>query len=379
MPKLILFSLLTVVLIFVSSFTLAQNETTPDLTVGESAETEVELDETVTAEDLEVSEPTLLPNSPFYFLKNWQRGLKSFFTFGAVNKAELKLKFASEKLLEARKLAEKTKVPEILEKAAENYEEEIDEIKETVDKIKEKADEKLEVGKFLDKFIKQQILHQKILEKLETQVPEEVFQKIEETRERHLERFGEVMEKLEENKEGIQERLKKNLEELKGSQFKEFKNLEILKNLEEKVPEKAKEAIRNVIENTSQNLKEKLEEMTPETQEKLENYIEKIQGIKENKIEIIENIKLKLEGQPGIGEKLERVKERILFKLETPPLETITPPLETESGEKTDKVCIDLWDPVCGIDGKTYSNECFAEVAGVEIAYKGECEEKIEE
>jgi len=330
MPKLILFSLLTAILISAPFLTLAQDETLPDSAAGGTVEQDVELDESVQAQDLGISEPTLLPDSPFYFLKNWQRSIQSFFTFGAVNEAELKLKFASEKLLEARKLAEKKEIPEILEKAAQNYEEEINKIKETVDKIKEKADEKPEVGKFLDKFVKQQVLHQKILEKLETQVPEEVFQKIEETRERHLERFGEVMEKLEENKERIQERLEKNLGELEGSQFKELKNLEILKELEEKVPEKTKEAVRNVIESTSQKMKQKLEQMTPQTQEKLENYIEKIQGDEENKIEIIEEIKSKLEEKPEITERLEKVKEKILFKLETSPLEII----EKESEEK---------------------------------------------
>ena len=40
-------------------------------------------------------------------------------------------------------------------------------------------------------------------------------------------------------------------------------------------------------------------------------------------------------------------------------------------------VCISLWDPVCGKDGKTYSNACWAKVAGVEILHKGVCKESL--
>ena len=36
-------------------------------------------------------------------------------------------------------------------------------------------------------------------------------------------------------------------------------------------------------------------------------------------------------------------------------------------------VCIDLYDPVCGANGQTYSNECLATQAGTTVNYKGEC------
>ena len=38
-----------------------------------------------------------------------------------------------------------------------------------------------------------------------------------------------------------------------------------------------------------------------------------------------------------------------------------------------DCLCNEEWDPVCGIDGNTYSNACFATCEYVVIAYEGEC------
>ncbi|MEQ8470278.1 MAG: kazal domain protein [Marinoscillum sp.] len=45
------------------------------------------------------------------------------------------------------------------------------------------------------------------------------------------------------------------------------------------------------------------------------------------------------------------------------------------SEEKPQQGCYLILDPVCGCDGKTYSNACHAENAGVTSYEKGECKE----
>ena len=46
---------------------------------------------------------------------------------------------------------------------------------------------------------------------------------------------------------------------------------------------------------------------------------------------------------------------------------------DTKKAKSGEVACILVYDPVCGADGRTYSNNCFAGAAGVEISHQGEC------
>lgn len=424
-----------------------QEDQTPNLISAQDvtveATAEVNLDEQVSPQDLEIKDPKLLPDSPFYFLKEWGRKIRLTFTFNKVKKVGLESKYSNEKLVELEKLIAKGADPEKIKAALENYQTQVDKIKTRIEQIKQTAAENEDVNKFLDKFIKQQILQENILEKLESQVPAEVFEKIKAAREEHLKKFGEIMTKLEERPEKIREKIENALKDTDGSQFKNFKNLEVLKNLEDKVPEKAKEAIQKAQENALKRLQGDLEKMSPEDQEKFKDYINKILGDKEEQAKILEDIISAAKEKPTLQQKLIEAREKILEKVERKNEQKNCPSIEkpaadfcvkgriipkkddngcitefkcvipaeveakcqavcknigtasegwynsctgsllkggkcgTEPEEKPQitKVCIELWNPVCGKDGKTYSNKCFALSSGTQVAYAGECKE----
>lgn len=406
--------LLSFVMLFAYGLVSAQETNIIDEGITAEIADIISLDEDVTAEDLDVNDPNLLPDNPFYFLKEWGREIRAAFTFDPVKKAELRERFSNEKLMELKKVAEKNRNANAIKKAARNYQDEVEKVKKATERIRERASENEQVANFLDKFIQHQFLHQRVLQKLESQVPEEAFEKISEVRERHLEKFGEVMVKLEDKKEQLQERLENNLKKVKGSEFKEFKNIEILKELEEKVPEAAKEAIQNVRANALLRLKTTIEQIPTERLEVFKRYTEQIVGTKEKQIEILESLGGALKLKPEIKEILMQTRERILEQIQIqekakerinektcPEVEKpaanfckdgrivikrddrgcITSfnclvPAEVESSNQSSSgACITLWDPVCGKNGKTYSNSCFSKLANTEIAYKGQCKE----
>jgi len=381
-------SIFTILILFIGLFffaniwnVLAQE---PEVEDAEGAVEEVVVDEDITAEDLGVGEPRILPDNPFYFAKNFWRGVRTTFTFNPVKKAELRLRFANERLIEAKKLAQKTGKEEFVKQAIEKYQQEMEKIKTRVEKFKEKAKDNPRLDKFLDKFTDRSFKHQRLMDRLEKRLADkpEVLERIRSAKERALEHFGKVIQRLEE-KDKIPERIEKNLEKIKGSKYKHFKNLEVLMELENKVPEQAKEAIEKAQENVLKRLHNNLEQMSPTDKEKFSDYLEKISGSQELRLRALEKLqkqKTSNELKAIIEQNKTRARERVEnIKQDAEQLkERIQEKIQQQSQGQTkeqvrEQACITIWDPVCGKDGKTYSNACFAKLAGVGIDYKGEC------
>ena len=80
----------------------------------------------VLAQETELPNPGLTPDSPFYFLERISEGIGTFFTFGDLKKAERYAKLATERVAEAQAVVEKGK-PEAVGKALERYEDQLSE------------------------------------------------------------------------------------------------------------------------------------------------------------------------------------------------------------------------------------------------------------
>lgn len=283
------------------------------------AEALAEEDENITAQSLEISEPSLLPdNKVLYPLKNLWRVILTAAAFNPVKKAEIKLKFASEKLLEAKKIAEKTDNPDSLNSALKNYNKEVETVKERVEKIKERAKDSDRIDKFVEKMADRQIKHSILLNRLEKKLPEEMFEKVsenlEKAKEKSLANFTEAALKIA-DPEKMKEKLENAIENRRGSDFSRFRHLEILKKIEENAPEEAKEAIQKARENTLEKFEEKLSNLEEKRIKIFKRYIKKIGGNDINNLEIINDLE-NMEISDTVRKNIEEAKKEAVNKIE---------------------------------------------------------------
>lgn len=168
------------------------------LSVNVLAQEDTNIEDEITAEDLEISEPTTLPNSPFYFLKNIWRQARLAFAFNPIKKAGLRLEFASEMLLEAKKLAEETNDQELFQRAIDKYQQQIEKIQNQVGKFKNKDRDDIKVDSFVNRFNRKVELHQQIMEKLREKLSDnpQALESVQKAKQRTIQHLNQVKEKL---------------------------------------------------------------------------------------------------------------------------------------------------------------------------------------
>lgn len=265
--------------------------------------------EEITAKDLGISEPRLLPSSPLYFLKNWARGIRMFFTFDPIKKAKLELKYTAEKLIEAKKL---TNNKEALKKAINNYETAREKLEKRFQKIKENS-QNPNVSQLLDKFIEQNEKHEKVLEGLAEKLNKINREKIKKIRERIEKQTTDLPLRFEAPDQFVK-RLNKIVEKTTKHNFKNFEkvirfnrliNVAKNENLKRKL-EKAKELAED-------SVKTELETQKP-TQEKFKKFIKGLAKTRMISPVLLEELKSKI-NIPTIQQDLDKAQEEVFEKV----------------------------------------------------------------
>ncbi|OGF62603.1 hypothetical protein A2926_01030 [Candidatus Giovannonibacteria bacterium RIFCSPLOWO2_01_FULL_44_40] len=273
------------------------------------AETVLE-QESVSLQDLDVSEPTLLPGSPFYFFKTIGRGFQSIFTFNSVKKAELEIRFADEKLAETKKLAEVS--PEktaALDKALENYQSSQERLKARLEALKETS-ENPNVDKLLEKVADRTVKHEKLFDELKEKFEnkKDLREKLKDVEKHIAESAAKASEKDDSAK--FAARLERALTESRGGSLKHVRSVEVIDGIIEKAPKEAKRALERLRADFSERLKKDIDDYAKKVEpDDFGKALDILPGDKAKHSVIIEEIRQKAGGR--VADTLKRAGETL--------------------------------------------------------------------
>jgi len=117
----------------------------------------------------EVSDPGILPDSPFYFVKSWGRTVRSFFAFNAQEKAKLALRFANEDALAIKELCDKGEC-QLAEKHCEKFQEQFQRAIQWTERAREEG---RDIEELIERLKENHLRQQQVLASLLEKVPEE--------------------------------------------------------------------------------------------------------------------------------------------------------------------------------------------------------------
>ncbi len=127
----------------------------------------------------EVSDPGILPDSPFYFMKGWGRAIRTFFAFNAQEKTRLALRFANEDVLAIKKLCDKGEC-QLAEEHCEKFQEQFQRAIQWTERAREEGkDVEALIEKLKENHLRQQQVLASVLEKAPEQASEGILKAIE--------------------------------------------------------------------------------------------------------------------------------------------------------------------------------------------------------
>jgi len=257
-------------------------------------------EETVTISDLGVSEPTVLPTSPFYFFKELGRSLQGFITFNPVAKAELELKFANEKAAETKKITETQPAnTQAIQKALENYQKSQTRLRARFEALKETS-QNPKMDELLNKLTDRVVKHEKLFDEIsfKFQGKEDIVKAVRDTMAGSENVIGEASKKDDAAK--FASRLEKVLLEEKGGELKHARSVEMIDRLSGKTPEAVKESLGRLREEFSEKLETDINDLLEKNSGKnLEENLGKVASIVQRAKEQIDRAEKAIQSAPA--------------------------------------------------------------------------------
>ncbi len=190
----------------------------------------------------------MLPDHPFYFLKDWGRNLRIFFTFDQIGKTHLQLKKGNQKTLEALLLLEKAiaekdtkkhdRLIALANSTLENVGNEFDQVQQTIARLKrDKSSDRATVQDDAFRFASQYLKHQVLLQQQEDRLNNADFLTIESTRVQHLGSLADIVVASNRTPEVFSEQLVEVLSSQVGSNYSRLSLMAILRDLENNASE----------------------------------------------------------------------------------------------------------------------------------------------
>lgn len=271
-------------------------------------------DEIVTESDLEAEAP-----GTFHFLTKFKRTVRRTVTRDPIKKAEYRIEEAHEELLRAKKLVEENPNDEGAQERAQealgDFERNIEKIKDHTASIKEKKAD--QAGAFMEKIADFQIKQQKMLDNLEEKLPEQAFAKVQEARQRSIRHQSEVMTQVAENQEQVAERFSAAFEKQRGSEFRDFKNMEMMEQMSEFIPEEMKAAIEQAQQEARARFEAQIQSLPEDARNQgFKRYVENINGNPVSQMRALDNIKSRSDLPDEFFASMEAAKEKTISKFE---------------------------------------------------------------
>ena len=284
-------------------------------TADSRAEQLVALDENITAADLGVAEQSTGSfTNPFRrAFRGLTRTVQTVTTRDPIQRVELKERFANEDLVIAKALQESEANDGTVKRAVEKYEREVERAKTELNKLKTVPD-KAKVEAVVKRTAASQIRHHKILGAI-MKKRENIAPEIEEAKTAAMRHFSQGMAAIVEP-EVLQQKVSEAIMEQKGSSFRHFKHVEMLEEMKDFVPERARGAIQNAIEQSSKAFEEEFRQIDEQERKVFNKYIEKIGGNEVRHLEAFDSIGAFTNIEKGMFEEMEKAREKARRRVE---------------------------------------------------------------